>query len=131
MATNHPGQVYAPRSFVHDITYWKSTGPAATTSTPSQDVFDGGYDFASPVKIKGRWVQETMNTLERGESRMASNETMVFVDQVMYEEDYLALGDHTSVNDPTECEDAFQIRKFTQQTSISGLHVQYRAYLHA
>ena len=100
------------------LTWWEYTG---------QNTETGGYNFNAPVEVKGHWEQHTKN-MHEGTHRAQVSQSVAFVDRIMHEQDYLALGSH-SESDPTQVPAAFQIREFTRMTSISSLHVQYKAYL--
>lgn len=88
------------REHPQEITHWVVT----------PDVY-GGYSFAAPVKINGRWEEraELFRTIQGDEE---ISKAIVYVDTDVALSDYLALGDFTATSDPTTLDTTHQVRQF-------------------
>lgn len=102
----------------HDVTYWAVTG---------DDGF-GGFTFASPVLIKGRW--EDRNQTSVGEAgRTQLSRSTVFLNQDVAEHDYLYLGDATANPIPTDVDGAFPIMEFQKISDLGNADYVRKALL--
>lgn len=108
------------RNLREEITWWKNTGADPDRS--------GGFSFASPVVVRGRYEDYEENETD-GDIRTIESQSTVYLDRDVDEEDYLARGDYTSEADPTELRDAFQVRRVSRLTDLRNLDVHYRAWL--
>jgi hypothetical protein len=99
-----------------DVTYW-STTPLSY----------GGYSYAAPVTVKGRWEEraEIFRTPAGDEQASAA---VVFLAADVAPGDYIFLGESTET-DPTDLPTAVQVKQFTKIPDLRGLTYERKAYL--
>jgi hypothetical protein len=119
-----------------DITYWGS---------PSRDAY-GGWSFADPVLISGRWEDRAEEVVDDMGNRTVS-QAVVYSTTAMDVRGWLALGDHTAlttsstttthttttqaaeVDDPSHLTTAWPIIRVEKAPSVDTSQSLYKAYL--
>lgn len=105
------------RGLNDDVTYWAPGTPDGY----------GGYAYAAPVKLKGRWEdRQDLFLDDRGEERKA--EGVVYVDRDVETEGYLFLG-KSSATDPTTVAGAREVRQYRKLRSLTGRTTVRKAWL--
>ena len=107
------------RNLLDTVTLWVSTG--------TDDY--GGYTFAAPITICGRWEQVREKFVDESGDETVSL-AAVHVDRDVTVEDWIALGDFTSTFDPTTLEgDAYRIRNYSSITNLRRSQVNRKIFL--
>ncbi len=105
----------------HDITHWPVTGT---------DGF-GGFGFGAPVELKGRWEDKSELFLDDNNEEVVS-QAIAYFDVDLDLGDFLALGLHALIADPTTLTGtsrAYRIRQFNKITDLRNLNALRKAYL--
>jgi len=114
----------ANRHLQHTATHWPYIGP---------DGF-GGHEFGTPQVIRCRWVDYTQLMEDSGGKEFSSKAT-VWVDKDLSPNDYVALGDHRTVPDPTVAGagvngiGAEKVRGFKRVTNLRNTSMTRRAFV--
>jgi hypothetical protein len=90
-------------------TYW---APSATDGT-------GSKTFAAPQLVYVRWEDRT-DLIIQSEGEEIPSKAVVYVQCSMSLGGYLALGDQTSVSDPTTLSAAYIVKSYQDSRGISG-----------
>lgn len=109
---------FGTRHLREDITHWVNEGSDGV----------GGYSFATPVILKGRWEGRT-ELIRDATGREVVSSARVFLGVDVETEDYLAQGDLTSTANPTTLTDAFRIKRFDRITDLRNVATLRRAFL--
>lgn len=111
----------AVRHFRDDITWWEVTG----------DNGYGGFKFAAPKLLKGRWEDRPENFINPNGDEVTSN-AMVYLDREVSVEDYLVRGDHTDTDDPMKLFNTnrpWQARQVRRTTNLRNVTTEYKVFL--
>lgn len=107
------------RNLNQDITYWPPENGSQTNDF-GHATFDGG------ILIKGRWEDRVQNIRKpNGDEVVSMAEVMVDTDVEV--DGYLALGDYTSQDTPTE--GAREIQDVRKTPDLRNLATEIRAFL--
>lgn len=87
------------RNLNQDITYWPPAG---------EDKY-GEREFEAPQLIKGRWEERTEEVMSYSGDTIVS-QAIVYVDEDLAHDGFLAEGDFSSATSPHSVETAYQIR---------------------
>ena len=101
-----------------DVTFWANEGSNGV----------GGFTFAAPVILKGRWEDKT-ELIRDATGREVVSASRVFLKDDVEMEDYLARGDLTTTTDPTTLAAAFRVRRFDRITDLRNINTLRRAFL--
>lgn len=91
--------------FPANVTYWAATPDGY-----------GGFSFASPLTIKGRWQDTVMDTINNQGEAIVSR-AIVYVNTDVEVNGYLAQGDLDDI-DPTLIDGAHRIARFDKSPNI-------------
>jgi len=80
----------------------------------------GGHLFGIPKLVNARW-HEYLAFLTRVEEDAQISNAKIYVSEDISEGDYIALGNHIAIEDPSSFDDAYQIERFQRQTDLRGL----------
>lgn len=106
-----------PRALNQAVTHWVTTPDGY-----------GGFAFATPVALNGRWEKRRMLLDRFGSGQETHSEAQVFVETSVAEGDYLFQG--TSViADPSTLDGAYQIKKYEEITDLRNINVTRKAWL--
>lgn len=99
-------------------TYWANTGP---------DGF-GGYNYDSPITIDVKWFDDQSIVID-GQGKEVLSKSTAFVDRVITENSYLALGDYTdsAYEEPTGLAEARIVLAFTSFMDVNNVDWVYVA----
>jgi hypothetical protein len=90
----------------------------------------GGYTFALPTVLDGRWEERTERFLSDAGKETISK-AIAYLSADVLTEDYLMLGD-TSEADPTNLTDgktAYQVERFDKIPDVRNLTFERKAYM--
>lgn len=108
-----------PDDFFDKITHWVVT----------PDGF-GGYTFALPTVLDGRWEDKTERFLsDAGKERVS--QAVAYLSADVDSEDYLMFGE-TSEADPTNLTDdkvAYQVERFDKTPDLRNLEFRRKAFM--
>ena len=104
------------RCLVQDVTHWVSTADGY-----------GGYTFAAPVTLKGRW-EDRAETFRDTRGEEATSDTVVYLDTDVAFPDYLFLGISTTA-DPQTLSGAHQVRQFRKIPNLRASAYERKAFL--
>ena len=107
----------AARHLKQDVTYW----------TTSEAEF-AGFQFSTPVAIKGRWEERAV-LFQTPEGDDAISRAVAYLAADVDIGDYVALGDHTAVADPTTLTGAYRVKQFLKQNDLRNISVERKAFL--
>jgi len=108
-----------PDDFFDKVTHW--------VATPNGF---GGYTFALPNTLDGRWEEKNI-LFKSDEGREEISEAIAYLSGDVLTEDYLMLGD-TSEADPlnlTGNKRAFRVQRFDKTPDLRVLSYERKAYL--
>lgn len=108
-----------PDDFFDKVTHWVST----------PDGF-GGYTFALPVILDGRWEDKTEKFMT-DDGRETISKAIAYLSADVLTEDYLMFGE-TSEADPTNLTDgkiAYPVEGFDKIPDVRNLSFERKAYL--
>lgn len=98
----------ASTKFPHTITFW-----AVSVNG------NGDYTYSPAVALKGRW-EDRQDLFVDGALREILSKAVVYTEEPVETECYVAKGDHTATADPTTVDGAFQVRATSQIPSLNG-----------
>lgn len=104
------------RDLEEDITHWPATS----------DEF-GGFTYATPVALKGRWEQKAV-LFQNPEGVEEVSNIIVCVNADVAPGDYLLLGT-SIVADPTSLADTWQVRQFHKTPNLRNLGHERKVFL--
>jgi len=106
--------------FNHNITYWAVTGSNGF----------GGFTFATPVLLKGRW-EDRVEQFRNPRDEEEVSQSIAYLDVDVDIGDYLAEGDFvtTPTSDPTTLDGASRVRQRLRTTSLRSLEALRKVYL--
>jgi len=108
-----------PDDFFDKVTHW--------VATPNGF---GGYTFALPNTLDGRWEDKNI-LFKSDEGREEISEAIAYLSADVITEDYLMLGD-TSEADPlnlTDAKKAYRVQRFDRTPDLRNLSFERKAYL--
>lgn len=106
------------RNLKETLTLWANTG---------SDGF-GGFTFAAPVTLNGRWEDlQVMFKTPENEEVVSSSVVYTGVDVAVG--DYIAQTDLTATSDPTTISDTWRIRQRAKVSDLRGLQMVRKAFL--
>ena len=100
------------------LTYW---GPGSLGS-------DNEISYATPIVIRGRWVEQRVE-IQGANGEQLVSKTNVIVDRDLEETGYLARGSHLAETSPTAFDAAYEIQGFASTPDLRFLEQVRRAYL--
>lgn len=106
------------RNLREDVTHWPISG---------SDGY-GGFTFATPIKLKGRWEEKAVLFLSANNEEQVS-EAVVYIDADVVAGDYLGRGDLTATADPTTIDGPYRIRQRMKVTDLRNLTAIRTAFL--
>lgn len=105
----------------HDVTHWPVTGT---------DGF-GGFTFGTPVEIKGRWEGKA-ELFKNADNEEVVSQVVAYFNVDLDIGDFLALGLHAAVADPTTLSGssrAYRIQQFGKTTDLRNLMAVRKVFL--
>ena len=106
------------RDHPQDITHWP---------TLTKDGL-GGFTFAAPVLLKGRWEDKQELFRDKNGEEVLS-EAWVYLETDIVIGDYIAENDQTGTPDPTTLQDAHQVRQFIKIPDLRQNDFERKAML--
>lgn len=106
------------RQLKEDVTHWPINGTDGY----------GGFTFATPIKLKGRWEDKAVLFLDANNEEHVS-ESIVFISADVVVGDYLGRGDLTDTADPTTISGPRRIRQRQKTTDLRNLQSIRKAFL--
>lgn len=108
---------FIKRNLKQTLTHW--------TVTP--DGY-GGFTFSAPTTYPCRWEDKNVRFIsDTGEEVTSSS--LVMMASELPTGDYIALGDHSLVVDPTTLDGAHRIKQINQVTDLRNTVTLYKAFL--
>lgn len=110
--------------YPHTATYWGS---------PSPDGY-GGFSFASPVLLSPdsnsgvRW-QDRVEIFVDESGQESRSQSVIYPQQELPVNGWLARGDETSESDPTAVDSARPIRQAAKSDNLKGTETIYKVWL--
>lgn len=104
------------RYFIHTITHW-----------PTEPNGFGGFTYGAPVTYNARWEDKREKYLNKGGEEVISR-AVVYMSEDLDIDDYIALGDHSAVDDPTTV-DSFLIGGIGSSPDLRGLNYLRKVFL--
>ncbi len=108
-----------PDDFFDKVTHWVATPTGF-----------GGYTFALPTTLDGRWEEKTVKFLSDAGKETLSK-AIAYLSADVLTEDYLMLGE-TSEADPTNLTDdkiAYLVERFDRTPDLRNLSFERKAYM--
>ena len=102
---------YYTDNMPHTVTYW----------APGVSDGQGGitFDLITPVAVPCRW-QEDVSVMRDAEGREFTSAAVVYIGQNVELLGWMAEGDHTGTNDPSEVEGAHEVRLIQRTSTLDG-----------
>lgn len=96
---------------------------------PTPDRY-GAYTFASPVEIKVRWDDASVEFLDPMGEKQTSR-SVVYTDRAMTPGDRLSRGelDSNTPGDPLSVTDTYEVRRFDRTPNLRATETLFTAYL--
>ena len=105
------------RNLKETVTVWPTSG----------GLYDG-CTFGTPATQRARWEQKAVDfRTPNGEEEVS--ESVVWVLNDIDIGDYIALGDQTSIADPSTLVDARRVRQFSKIPDLRNVDIERRAFL--
>jgi len=105
------------RHLNQDVTHWSVSGTDGY----------GGFTFATPTLLQGRWEEKQELFINQDAEEVLSN-AICYLNTDVVAGDYVALGDETAEADPTAVE-GFRVRSFGKITDLSALKALRKLWL--
>ena len=105
------------RHFHQQITFWPTSESSYT-----------GFTFGDPVVLLGRWEDKAEMFRSPGGEEFVSK-SIAYLPQDVEIGDYLALGNLSSVVDPTTVAEAFRVRLFSKIPDLRNICIDRKAVL--
>lgn len=81
----------------------------------------GGYNFGTPFTVKCRWEDRAERYFGKPTGKEEVSRAVIFVNQDLSIDDWIAEGDHTSSSDPSIVPGAYPIRDFSKIPDLRSL----------
>lgn len=108
----------ATRNLKDDVTYWTVTGANGY----------GGYNFATPALVKGRW-EERAEQFRDPDNEEHVSQSVVYLTLELQVGDYICKGDQTATADPTSLSGARPIMQKSSVTDLRRLNSVHKVML--
>ena len=105
------------RNLKQTITHW-----------PANDDGLGGYVYATPVVMKGRW-EDKAELFRNAAGEEVTSDAIVYLEQAVAVGDFLYLGSAPLVTDPATIFGPRQVRKYYEVPSLRALEFEHKALL--
>ncbi len=106
------------RYLKEDVTHWTMTGTDGY----------GGFTFAAPIKVKGRWEDKAELFINEDNEQVVSA-AVVFLGDDIAVGDYLGQGDLTETADPTTIDGPYRIQQRQKTSDLRNLTSLRKAFL--